>query len=130
MRIAILASTRLLGDCLEASLCGSSHLDVACVVLDLPSLRARCAEHAPGLALIDVAAGADLDEIRALAVESPALRLVALGLAEQRTEVVRWAKAGFTAYVPRDTPLAELEPLLLEAAQGRSRCPGEIVAGL
>jgi DNA-binding NarL/FixJ family response regulator len=77
--------------------------------------------------LIDVTQGIDLDEVRALASEHPAVAFVALGLQEQCQEVVRCGRAGFTGYVSRSSSINELCHASPDIAAGRLACSAEIV---
>jgi DNA-binding NarL/FixJ family response regulator len=58
------------------------------------------------------------------------LPLLALGLIEQRDEVVNYGRAGFAGYVARDASLARMRQAILDGAEGRLCCPTEITAGL
>src|SRR4051812_50133559 len=102
MRIVILATVRLLGEGLEVCLRRSDQVRVAGVAEDLRGLRALLVDPQPDLALVDLTGGIDLDEVRPLATERPGPKLVGMGVAERRAEVLPCARAGFAAYVPRD----------------------------
>jgi DNA-binding NarL/FixJ family response regulator len=80
--------------------------------------------------LIDVSAGFDVVEVHAIAVQRPGLMLIALGLPEQRDEVIRCGRAGFVAYVARDASLQTLRNAMQAAAGGRLACSPEIASGL
>lgn len=130
MNIIVLTPVRLLGDGLAA--CFSSRPDIRAlaVVNDLASLRDLLATTEIQAVLIDVTQGVDLFDVRAIAAEWPDVALVALGLNEQRQEVIKCGRAGFAGYVARDASIDTLCKSLSEIVAGRLACPPEISGGL
>lgn len=129
MKIVIMTPVRILGDGLAA--CLSNLPDSATLVVkDLASLRDILASTQVGVVLIDVTQGVDLYDIRAIAVEWSNVPLVALGLVEQRQEVIKCGRAGFAGYVARDASIDALYAALSDVVDGRLACPPEISAGL
>lgn len=100
------------------------------VVNDLATLRDKLRTMEAQVVLIDVTQGVDLFDVRAIASDWPDVPLVALGLNEQRQEVIRCGRAGFAGYVPRDASIDELCNSLSEIVAGRLACPPEISGGL
>jgi two-component system nitrate/nitrite response regulator NarL len=130
IQLVIVTAVRLFGESLVRALNGESTIDVLGVVQNLDGLRELLSGRTAQVALLDVTDGLDFDEVELLAADWPDLKLLALGLVEQRAEVIRCARAGFSGYITRDTPLTELVPLLSEVVRGGARCSGEIAAGL
>jgi DNA-binding NarL/FixJ family response regulator len=130
MNIVILTPVRILGDGLAA--CFSIRRDTPSVVVvnDIASLRNILAKTEIHVVLVDVSQGVDLYDIRAIAAEWSAVPLVALGLPEQRQEVVKCGRSGFASYVPRDASIDALYNALSDVAVGRLACPPEISGGL
>jgi two-component system nitrate/nitrite response regulator NarL len=130
MNIVVLTPVRLLGDGL--AVCCNQHpgITVTAVVNDLVLLRQALATASVDLVLIDVTQGIDLYDVRALAAERHDIALVALGLTEQRHDVIRCGRAGFTGYIARDATVETLCASLLDIAAGRLACPAEISCGL
>ena len=100
------------------------------VLNDLGALRETLAKTETNVVLIDVTQGVDLFDVRAIAAEWPDVALVALGLNEQRQEVIRCGRAGFAGYVARDASIDALCKALSEIVAGRLPCPPEIAGGL
>ncbi len=120
---------RILGYGLAA--CFSNRPDsTTAVVNDIASLRDILENTQIDVVLIDVTQGVDLYDIRAIAAEWPGVPLVALGLAEQRQEVVKCGRAGFASYVARDASIDALYTALSDVVAGRLACPPEISGGL
>ena len=130
MNLIVLTPVRLLGDGLSACLGSRPGICVVAVVHDLAALRDALVTTDAEVVLVDVSGGTDLFDMRAIAAEWPDVALVALGLHEQRDEVVRCGRAGFSGYIPRNASIDTLCNTLTEVVAGRLACPPEISGGL
>jgi two-component system, NarL family, nitrate/nitrite response regulator NarL len=130
MNIIVLTPVRLFGDGLTACLGTRAGITVLAVVNDLAGLRAALSLTITQAVLIDVSQGIDLFDVRAISAEWTEVALVALGLNEQRQEVIRCGRAGFAGYVGRDATIDALCAALSEIVAGRLACPPEISGGL
>ena len=129
IRLFILAEVRLYREGLEQIL-GSE--DPFTVVGGAPSLTAAIPlirRSRPHVVLVDLAAEG-LMVARALRLEAPEARLVALAIHEVETEVIAWAEAGIAGYVSRQASLADLSATIRRAAVGEFVCPPQITANL
>jgi two-component system, NarL family, nitrate/nitrite response regulator NarL len=131
MRILVLTPVRLLGDGLLS--CFSKRPDVRVVasVSDLHEVR-QSLTMTPALdaVLVDVTQGVDFYDVRPIAAEWPDVKLIALGLHEQRQEVIQCGRAGFAGYIPRDATIETLCNSLSQIVAGHLPCPSEISGGL
>ena len=130
MNIIVLTPVRLLGDGLTACFSSRPGTSVLAVVHDLGQLRDALRSTQVDAVLIDVTQGVDLFDIRAIATEWADVPLVALGLKEQRQEVISCGRAGFAGYVSRDASIDSLCQALSEIVSGRLSVPPEIAGGL
>jgi DNA-binding NarL/FixJ family response regulator len=130
MNIIILTPVRLLGDGLAACFSSRPDMCAVAVVNDLGNLCDRLATTENQAVLIDVTQGIDLFDVRAIAAEWPDVPLIALGLNQQRQEVIACGRAGYAGYVPRDASIDALCKMLYEIVAGRFACPPEISCGL
>lgn len=130
MNIVVLTPVRSLGEGLATCLGQRPNMTVHAVVDDLAGLRTALDAAKVHIVLIDVTLSVDFYDVRPIALERPDVALVALGLREQRQEVVQCGRAGFAGYVARDTSLDTLCASLTDIADGRIACPPEIVGGL
>lgn len=130
MNFLLVTPVRLLGDGLSACIRDRNDVELIGVVRDLAGLREALRTTVPDLVLIDVTQGADVVDVRAIAVEWPELPLVALGLVEQRQQVIRCGRAGFLGYISRDTGTDSLCSALDDVMAGRQKCSAEISSGL
>lgn len=129
MLIHILSPVRLFGEGVGAYLSNQDGIVVGEFVSDFGALR-RVLTPEVRLVLVDVTAGFDAEEVRSIACDNPELLLVAVGLKEQRDEVVQCGRAGFAAYVPRSASLEILRDAILAAGAGRLTMPADIACGL
>lgn len=130
MNLMVMTPVRLLGDGLAACFAGRGGVSLCATLSDLQSLRGALAQRQVDVVLIDVTQGVELDEIRAVASEHPAVAFVALGLQERCRDVVQCGRAGFTGYVSRSSSIDELCQALSDVVAGRLACSAEISAGL
>jgi two-component system, NarL family, nitrate/nitrite response regulator NarL len=130
MNVAVLTPVRLFGDGLAFCLHGWPGIAVAAVVHDLEALRHLLSSTPVEVVVVDVTQGIELFDLRDIAAQRPALSLVALGLVEQRQNVVTCARCGFAGYVARDATVEGLCKALLDIVDGRLACPPEISGGL
>ena len=130
LNIVVLTPVRLLGDGLAACFGNRSDMNVLAAVDDLESLRESLTAAKVDVVLIDVTQGLELFDVPGIAADWPDVALVALGLNEQRKEVIRCGRAGFAGYVPRDASIDTLCRALSEIVAGRLACPPEISGGL
>ena len=130
MKLIVVTPTRLLGEGLAACFLQQSKITLHATLCDLPRLRQTLETEKVDIVLIDVTQGVDLDEVRAIASENPDIALVALGLQEQRQDVIRCGRAGFSGYVARQASVDELSQALSDVIAGRLTCSAEISGGL
>ena len=130
MDVVLMTPVRLLGDGLAACFCPDSGISLRAVVRDMVELREGLQHVRPEILLIDVTQGVDLYDVRSIAVEYSEISIVALGLVEQRQQVIRCGRAGFTGYVSRDAGAAQLCAALHDVMAGRQACSAEISCSL
>ena len=122
MRIAVVTPIRLFSEGLASSFQNHAEFAVEAAVADLAGLRATLETGNVSVILIDVTQGIDLDEVRVIASEHAEIALVALGLNEDRRDVVRCGRAGFSGYISRNASFDELCRALSDVASGRLAC--------
>jgi DNA-binding NarL/FixJ family response regulator len=121
MKLVVVTPIRLFGEGLASCFSHCADISLQATVCDLIQLRQCLQTMEVDIVLIDVTQGIDLDEVRAIAFERTDLALVALGLREERRDVVRCGRAGF---------IAGLCQALSDVSSGRLACSAEISGGL
>src|SRR4051812_31710248 len=71
-------------------------------------LRMQVARPAPNVALIEVGPAEGMDGARLIHPPLPAVRLIALGLADDPEEIIDWVEAGIGGYVSSEASIDEL----------------------
>jgi len=130
VNVVILTPIRMFGDGLAACFSSRSEISVAAIASDLAILRDSLETNSVDVVLIDVTQGIDLFDVRPIAIQYPDVPLLALGLNEQRQEVISCGCKGFAGYIPRDASIDVVCKSLREVALGRLTCPPEISSGL
>jgi DNA-binding NarL/FixJ family response regulator len=130
MNIIVFTPVRLFGDGLGACISSRAGISVDAVVNDFGTLRARLEAAHVDIVLIDVTHTVNPFDIRGIAERWPDVKLVALGLPEQKQEIIKAGRAGFAGYVSRDTTLDTLCQSLCDIAAGRLDMPPEISVSL
>jgi DNA-binding NarL/FixJ family response regulator len=130
MKLIVVTPIRLFGEGLASCFLCYEEITLVATVPDLPHLRRTLETMEADIVLIDVTQGIDLDEVRAVALQHADIALVALGLQEQRQDVIRCGRAGFSGYVARSASIDELCHALTDVSSGRLACSAEISGGL
>jgi two-component system nitrate/nitrite response regulator NarL len=130
MQAVILTSIKLLGDGLARCLNDTADISVVSVTDEISAVREVLGVGRIDIVLIDMTQSLDLDDVRSLAVAAPETVLIALGLREQRQDVIRCGRAGFSGYVARDAAVETVAEIMRDAIAGRLACPAEISSGL
>jgi DNA-binding NarL/FixJ family response regulator len=84
----------------------------------------------PDLILIDAALPDGLAAAGRLRELAPEIHLVALAVAESGAEVIAWAEAGVSGYLPRSAALSDLVGYLKAIMRGEQACSARVAAGL
>jgi two-component system nitrate/nitrite response regulator NarL len=130
MKFLLVTPMRLMGDGLSACIRGRTDVELVDVVHDFGALRDALLATIPDLVVIDATHGIDTADVRAIAVQWPDVPLVALGLVEQRQNVIRCGRAGFVGFISRDASADALCSALGDVVAGRLTCSAEISGGL
>jgi len=129
VKVYIVSETRLFSEGLSAILDRKGRFEVVGLGANTDALDI-IERLAPELVLLDMAGSESLAVLRQLRVILPALRIVAVALAELDTDVIACAEAGVSAYVPRDATVGELVATMMRALGGEVICPPRITARL
>jgi DNA-binding NarL/FixJ family response regulator len=105
--IAILGHYAVLGEALDETV--TRHVDVL---------------------LLDAAYIGGTGTVRQIREAAPEVRVVVLSIIETQENVVNWAEAGITGYIPTTAALTELTTLLHDISNGKQACSAHVAAGL
>ena len=130
VRVAILSVVRLYAEGLAEYLGSRGDISVTGIARNFAEIK-KLLEAAPvDVILCDTSERETTAEVRQLASVFNDVRIVAIALTETEQEIVAWAEAGISAYVPRSASLAELYTAILAAMRGEVRCSPKITGWL
>jgi DNA-binding NarL/FixJ family response regulator len=121
-RVLIVIGIRLYREGLVQLLSTNQGLTVVGAEADCEQAMRRLEETRPDVAIVEMGIE-NLDAItHALAARSPAVPLVAIGIADSDTDVIACAELGCAGYVTRDGSVDELAAMVRGAARGELTC--------
>jgi two-component system nitrate/nitrite response regulator NarL len=130
VNLVILTPVRLLGESLATCLSGHGGIERVEITFSYPAAMQLVATREYEIVMIDVTQGFSESDVRSLVMSWPRVRILALGLEEQRDAVIRCGRSGFSGYVSRDADLATLRRAVLDCDSGRLTCSAEIAGDL
>jgi two-component system nitrate/nitrite response regulator NarL len=126
-RVYIISDTRLFREGLKAMLTGEGRLNVVGHGLSADALD-EVTNLAPDLVLLDMAGPDSLIVPAQLRRALPALRIVAVALADLGADIIACAEAGICAYVAQSGTVEDLVAAMMRALNGELVCPPRITA--
>lgn len=127
MRVLVIARQRFMQEMLIEALSASSTIVAA---------KGNCSEPVafeteacrPGLVIVDTAHPERFEQVRAIQLRFPSVKVVVLAIAESEEEFLAWADVGIAAYVEPATTTEQLILTLHRAAAGDVICPTRLTA--
>ena len=129
-RLMIVSDIRFLREGLAEVLTRDDAFAVVGVAAGLDEALEISAARQPQIIVIDAALPEGFAAARSLRGVNPHAPIVAIALAETETDVIAWAEAGISGYVPRTAGLAELVEFLRNIVRGEQICSSRIAASL
>jgi two-component system nitrate/nitrite response regulator NarL len=130
VRVAILSVVRLYAEGLAEYLGSRGDVSVTGIARNFAEIKKLIEARPVDLVLCDTSEKETAVEVRQLASHFTEVRIVAVALTETETEIVAWAEAGISAYLPRQASLAQLYTAMLAAMRGEARCSPRITGWL
>jgi two-component system nitrate/nitrite response regulator NarL len=128
--IVVLSDVRFVRDALVAIFERSGKLDILGVAAEFGMAFEQSIARHPDIVLIDTNLPDGFATVRRIKQLAPLVRIVALALAEREDEVIAWAEAGVSGYIPRSTALNEVVDILQGAMRGEQVCSPRVASGL
>ena len=130
IRVAILSVLHIYAEGLAECLNNRSDFSVTGIAHNFAEIK-NLLEAAPvDLVLCDASDKSTAADVSQLSSSFSNLRIVAVALAETEADVIAWAEAGISAYVPRTASLAQLYTAMLAAMRDEVRCSPRITGWL
>jgi DNA-binding NarL/FixJ family response regulator len=128
--LLIVSDIRFLREGLAEVLGRNGAFTVVGTAADLDAAIEIARVHRPQVILLDAAFPHGLAAARTLDAMNPRTPIVALALAETADDVIAWAAAGISGYVPRTAAMADLVGFLRDVVSGEQTCSTRVAAGL
>jgi two-component system, NarL family, nitrate/nitrite response regulator NarL len=129
-RVLILSEIRFVREALAEILGRESSLSVGGVTADHNEACAVCQASRITVVIIDSNLTDGLATVDRIKASAPDAHVLVVGVAETSENVIAWAEAGATGYVPRSASLAELVEAVSRVMRGEQLCTTRIAAGL
>ncbi|HXJ01477.1 MAG TPA: response regulator transcription factor [Micropepsaceae bacterium] len=128
-KLFIVSDIRLLCDGLTLALSQQSAVNVLGFA-DLSIAPVRLAEAGPDVLLLDIGSSGALAVCRRIHQSLPAVRIVAIAVAEVEQDVIACAEAGICGFVTRQGTAQDVVAAVQSAARGESVCSPRVTAFL
>jgi DNA-binding NarL/FixJ family response regulator len=130
LKLLILSDIRFLREGLAEVLAREEAFHAISVAADLGETLSCISAVSPDIVLIDAALPNGISAVAAVRRLAPQMRVVALAVAETEADVIAWAEAGVSGYVPRSAALGDLVGYLRNVMRGEQACSMRVAAGL
>lgn len=128
--IVVVSQLRFLREMLGELLNRSANLRVLSTVATFEDALSVVRADAPEIVLIDAAFPAGRRAVEHIREASPRSALIAFGLQEIEVDVISWAEAGMTGYVPNTASIEDLVACIEGACVGEQMCSSRIAGSL
>jgi two-component system, NarL family, nitrate/nitrite response regulator NarL len=130
MRLLVIVETRVYRDGLARLLGQDERFDVVGVVASLEEALARLKEVVADIILLDMPMPAGANAVRALLAAAPQVKVVAVGVSEAEGDVIAFAEAGASGYVPQEGSVEDHLAAIESVSRGETLCSPGIAAAL
>jgi DNA-binding NarL/FixJ family response regulator len=128
--VLIAAEVRFVRDALAEILVRDSGLSLSGVSADLKQALKMTLDLQPDVVVLDAAFPDGIDVVRQIRSIAPGVRVVVLAVAETEENIIAWAEAGVTGYIPRIAALVDIVTVLRDIVGGEQTCSRRVAAGL
>jgi DNA-binding NarL/FixJ family response regulator len=129
LRLLVVSEASFIGEALAAVLKRDSSVATVTCANAAETLMLRFTVQADAV-LVDAAHQDGTAAVRRLREIAPHLPIIACAIKETDEDVIRWAEAGVTGYLPRTIKLAQIVPLVTDILGGEQICSGRAAAAL
>jgi two-component system nitrate/nitrite response regulator NarL len=126
--IVITSDIRIYCEGLGQILARIENLNVIDIVDNSEAAIASISAQPPQVVLVDMTMAGSCVLVRQISLISPDMKIVALAVSYDESNIMRCAEAGVICYVPREASVRELGEAIVEAAKGECYCPPKIAA--
>jgi DNA-binding NarL/FixJ family response regulator len=128
--LLIVAENRVYREGLARMFGQDERFDVVGAVASLKESLTRLKEAEADIVLLDIPMPAGVNAVRALVADAPQVKVVALGVSEVDGDVIAFAEAGASGYVPREGSVEDHLAAIESVSRGETLCSPGIAAAL
>jgi two-component system, NarL family, nitrate/nitrite response regulator NarL len=128
--LLILSDIRFVRDGLAEVLARDGTFQIAGVAADIEQACALVKSVPLRIILVDTSLPHGIAAVDTLRRHAAEVKVVAFALTETEADVIAWAQAGISGYIPRNTPVTALVSLLSSILHGEQVCPTRIASGM
>jgi DNA-binding NarL/FixJ family response regulator len=130
LRVLFVSDVRFLREGLPQILHQQSELAIAWVAENQnQALELVLAVH-PDAVLLDTALPSGFDAVASIVAAAPDIPVIALAMVEAEHEILTWAEAGITGYVPRSASVSDLIGAVSLAVRGEQICSPRVAGSM
>jgi DNA-binding NarL/FixJ family response regulator len=130
LRVLILSDTCFLAEGLAQALERDDRVSICWCCTDFHEGLAKIANVRPEIVLLDAALQWGLEAVGCILQVERRTRVVVFAITETFDNVIAWAKAGVSGYIPRNVALADVASLLASIMCDEQRCSARVAARL
>jgi two-component system nitrate/nitrite response regulator NarL len=128
--VVIASHTKLYCDGLAFSLNNYYEIVVQSTVYSVLELLSTIERQIPAVVVMDTMMADAIAGLQAILKRWPEIRVVAIALADEDVDVLRWAEAGAAGLLTRDNPLEQLVDSVMAASRGEVSCSSRVAGTL
>ncbi len=130
IRVLVVDDTRLFREGLARIVEASGDLSLAGTAADREHVLTAIHDCRPDIVLLRIASPESISMLRAIVEQVPQVRVIALGLMENDSDIIACAEAGVAGYLSREGSVEDLVATVRSVARGEALCSPRIAATL
>lgn len=130
LKLLIVGDTRIYCEGVANLLRPDSRCVVVCVAYTAAEALGQLKSASPDTVLVDIGMAGGCEMIATITHNRPGIPVVALGVDENRDNIILCAEAGAAGYVPRTASVEDLVAILQSAHRGELRCSATVAGTL
>jgi two-component system nitrate/nitrite response regulator NarL len=130
LRIVVVSHVSFVREALAASFEGDRMVSMVGLYADLAEAVAQSTVLRADALLMDAALPDGAAALRRIRLTVPDLPIIVYGVSERTEDVIAWAEAGATGYLPNSARLDQFARLIVDIHRGDQHAPAPVVGGL
>jgi DNA-binding NarL/FixJ family response regulator len=130
LRVLFVSDVKFLREGLQEILHQQSELAIAWVAEDQNQARELVLAVHPDAVLLDTALPSGFDAVASIVAAAPDIPVIALAMVEAEHEILTWAEAGITGFVPRSASVSDIIGAVSLAVRGEQICSARVAGSM